>query len=145
MHIEVIRATETWQQAGAYYVRIQGMAKQHNIPLRREFDEYDTPDTQYIVMTDDDFPIATCRFYRLDGYSAMLGRVVVLPDYREKGLGRQVVTEAEEWLRELGYTRVVIESRDITIAFYQKLGYVVTDSTIIHGNTFDCVRMEKTL
>ena len=25
MNIEVIRATETWQQAGAYYVRIQGM------------------------------------------------------------------------------------------------------------------------
>ena len=44
MYIEVIRATETWQQAGAYYVRIQGMAKQHGITLRREFDEHDTPD-----------------------------------------------------------------------------------------------------
>ena len=56
MNIEVVRATETWQQAGAYYVRIQGMAKQHNITLREEFDEYDTPDTKYIVLTDDDFP-----------------------------------------------------------------------------------------
>lgn len=95
MHIEVIRATETWQQAGAYYVRIQGMAKQHGITLRREFDEHDTPETQYIVLTDDSFPVATCRFYRLDKNSAMLGRVVVLPDYRGMGLGRRVVTEAE--------------------------------------------------
>ena len=45
MNIKVIRAIETWQQAGAYYVRIQGMARQHNITLRREFDEHDTPDT----------------------------------------------------------------------------------------------------
>ena len=85
MNIQVIRATETWQQAGAYYVRIQGMAKQHGITLRREFDEHDVPDTRYIVLTDDDFPIATCRFYDLDEGAAMLGRVVVLPEYRGKG------------------------------------------------------------
>ena len=154
MHIDVIRATETWQQAGAYYVRIQGMAKQHGITLRREqhgitlrreFDEHDTPETQYIVLTDDSFPVATCRFYRLDKNSAMLGRVVVLPDYRGTGLGRRVVTEAEDWLRELGYEKVVIESRDVAVEFYEKLGYGVTDSNIIHGNTFDCIRMEKML
>lgn len=145
MNIKVIRATETWQQAGAYYVRIQGMARQHGITLRREFDGYDTPDTRYIVLTDDDFPIATSRFYRLDDNSAMLGRVVVLPDYRGKGLGRQAVTEAENWLRDLGYTKVLIESRDVAVAFYEKLGYVVTDPDIIHGNTFDCIKMEKPL
>jgi GNAT superfamily N-acetyltransferase len=75
----------------------------------------------------------------------MLGRVVVLPDYRGTGLGRRVVTEAEVWLRELGYEKVVIESRDIAVEFYEKLGYNVTDSNIIHGNTFDCIRMEKIL
>ena len=46
MNIQVIRATETWQQAGAYYVRIQGMARQHGITLRREFDDKDTPETK---------------------------------------------------------------------------------------------------
>lgn len=145
MDIKVIRAMETWQQAGAYYVRIQGMAKQHGITLRREFDEHDTPDAKYIVLTDDDFPVATCRFYRIDHASAMIGRVVVLPEYRGKGLGRRVVMEAETWLRELGYAKAVIESRDVAIAFYEKLGYAVTDRNIIHGVTFDCIRMEKPL
>ncbi|MBQ9898753.1 MAG: GNAT family N-acetyltransferase [Ruminococcus sp.] len=145
MNITVMRATETWQQAGAYYVRIQGMAKQHNITLRREFDEHDTPDTKYIVLLDDDFPIATARFYPIDAASAMIGRVVVLPEYRGKGLGEKVVTEAEDWLRELGYTTAVVESRDTATGFYGKLGYTVTDSSIIHGDTFDCIRMEKQL
>ena len=145
MNIQVIRASKTWQQAGAYYVRIQGMAKQHGITLRREFDEHDTPDTKYIVLTEDDFPIATCRFYPLDDDSAMIGRVVVLPEYRGKGLGVKGLEEMETWLFELGYKKAVIESRDVAVEFYKKLEYVITDSKIIRGDTFDCVRMEKSL
>ena len=145
MDIEVIRATETWQQAGAYYVRIQGMARQHSITLRREFDEHDAPDTKYIVLTDSDFPVATCRFYPLDADSAMIGRVVVLPEYRGKELGRRVVEEAESWLRDLGFSQAVVESRDVAVEFYRKLGYTVTDGSVIHGDTFDCIRMEKSL
>ena len=145
MNIEVIRATETWQQAGAYYVRIQGMSKQHGITLRREFDEHDTPDTKYIVLTDDGFPVGTCRLYQLDEDSAMIGRVVVLPEYRGQGLGKRLMSEAEKWLAELGYTTAVEESRDVATGFYEGLGYAVTDTAIIHGDTFDCVRMEKTL
>lgn len=106
MDFQVMRATETWQQAGAYYVRIQAMARQHHITLREEFDEHDTPDTKYIVVLDDDFPVATCRLYELpeetEGEGApvrpmMFGRIVVLPEYRKQGLGRLVVTEAEKW------------------------------------------------
>ena len=41
--MEIIRATETWQQAGAYYVRIQAMARKHHITLRQEFDGHDAP------------------------------------------------------------------------------------------------------
>lgn len=145
MNIKVIRATETWQRAGAYYVRIQGMAKQHGITLRREFDGHDSPDTNYIVLTDDEFPVATCRFYALDGDSVMAGRVVVLPEYRGKGLGRRVIEEAEAWIRELGYKKSVVESRDVAVKFYENLGYVITCPDVIHGDTFDCIRMEKSL
>ena len=145
MNLQVIRATETWQQAGAYYVRIRGMARQHNITLRQEFDDHDTPDTKYIVLTDNEFPVATCRFYQLDPTSAMIGRVVVLPEYRKKGLGKKVMIEAENWLRDLSFKTAVIESRDVAVGFYEKLGYTVTDSNIIHGDTFDCIRMEKEL
>ena len=145
MNIRVIRAVETWQQAGAYYVRIQGMAKQHGITLRREFDEHDTPKTKYIVLTDDDFPVATCRFYSLDEGVAMIGRVVVLPEYRGNGLGGRVIREAEKWLGEMGFNTAVVESRDVAMGFYEKLGYTVSDRSIIHGDTFDCIRMKKIL
>lgn len=75
--VKIIRATETYQQAGAYYVRIQAMAKKHHITLRQEFDDHDTLDTKYIVVTDDEFPVATARMYPLDGAAVMIGRAVV--------------------------------------------------------------------
>lgn len=174
MDFKVMRATETWQQAGAYYVRIQAMARQYHITLREEFDEHDTPDTKYIVILDGDFPVATCRLYELpeeasedtegkvtgeaaekdseEGAKAdgavramMLGRIVVLPEYRKKGLGRLVVTEAEKWARELGCNKAVLDSRDVAVGFYEKLGYTADHSRIVHGWTFTCVHMEKSL
>lgn len=143
--MKVIRATKTWQQAGAYYVRIQAMAKEYHITLREEFDEHDGPDTNYIVLLDEDFPVATCRLYEIDENSVMIGRVVVLPEYRNQGLGSLVIKEAESWIQEQGYRRIVLESRDVAVGFYEKLGYTVNFDKLIKGKTFTCVSMEKLL
>ena len=143
--MKIIRATETWQQAGAYYVRIQGMARQHHITLREEFDAHDGPDTKYIVLLEDDFPVATCRIYEIDAGSATIGRVVVLPEYRKQGLGSLVIREAEVWVKELGYKKIILESRDTAVKFYEKLGYTADFDKMIFGETFTCVYMEKTL
>lgn len=140
----VIRATETWQQAGAYYVRIQAMAKKHHIPLRQEFDEHDTPDTRYIVVTDHDFPIATARMYPLDAKRMMIGRVVVLPEYRRQGIGTMVVSECEVWAEELHYSKTVVESRENKVGFYEQMNYEVCGEAA-DGETFRCIRMEKDL
>lgn len=37
MDVEVLRATETWQQAGAYYVRIQATPSTASVWKRRSF------------------------------------------------------------------------------------------------------------
>lgn len=142
---QIIRATKTAQQAGAYYVRIQAMARKHQIPLDVEFDEHDTPETKYIVIVDDYLPIATCRIYAIDDTKVMLGRVVVLPEYRGKGIGTMVVKEAEKWAKELGFSISIVESRDNKIHFYETMGYVADYSQKIVGETFTCIRMEKEL
>ena len=140
----VIRATETWQMAGAYYVRIQAMAKKHHITLREEFDEHDGPDTKYIVITDNDFPIATARMYPLDDEKMMIGRVVVLPEYRHQGIGTMVVSECEAWAEELHYAKTVVWSRENKVGFYEQMLYEICGEAV-EGSTFRCIRMEKDL
>ncbi|MBR2784220.1 MAG: GNAT family N-acetyltransferase [Firmicutes bacterium] len=143
--MEIIRATEHWQQAGAHYVRIQAMARQHHITLRQEFDEHDGPDARYIVIMDDYLPVATGRIYPIDEDSMMIGRVVVLPEYRGRGLGALVMAECESWLRDLGCRRAVLESRDNKTGFYRRLGYRETGDPPVEGDTFRCIPMEKDL
>ena len=143
--MKILRATTTAHQAGAYYVRIQAMARKHQIPLDVEFDEHDTPETKYIVIVDDYLPIATCRLYAIDNTKVMMGRVVVLPECRNKGIGTFVVKEAEKWAKKLGFHTAVVESRDNKMPLYEKLGYVADYSKKIVGETFTCFRMEKKL
>ncbi len=141
--MEIIRATKTAEQAGAYYVRIQAMARKHQISLYAEFDEHDTPETKYIVVIDDYLPVATCRLYDIEEEHVMLGRIVVLPDYRHQGLGTLVVREAEKWAQKLGFKTSVLESRDNKIHFYETMGYICDYAQKIVGETFTCYRMEK--
>lgn len=141
----VLRAEETWQRAGAYSVRVQGMNRQHHISLQEEFDEHDGNESKYIVLLDDTFPVATCRFYELDKTSVLVGRVVVLPEYRGQHLGSMAVKEAEKWIEELGYNEIRIDSRVEAVGFYEKLGYKLMDNEMIKSWSFDCRRMHKVL
>lgn len=142
--IAVMRATELWQQAGAYFVRIHGMSRMHRISLRKEFDEHDGPDTKYIVLLDDSYPVGTCRLLPVNEEMAEIGRIVVLESYRGRGLGKLLVGEAEKWLRELGITRICTESRDMTVKFFEKLGYQIRRMPGT-GDNIACVHMEKIL
>ena len=141
--IVFMRASEEWQRAGAYSVRIQGMNRQHHISLREEFDEHDREGTKYIVALDDGYPVATCRFYGVSESSAVLGRVVVLPEYRGRKLGTKVVEEAEKWLGELGFKEILIDSRVSVVPFYEKLGYNQVGQEPGMNGVFECVRMRK--
>jgi len=142
---KVHRVSHHWERAGAYFVRIQAMSRKYHITLQAEFDEHDETDAHHILITENDFPIATCRFYAVDEASAMIGRVVVLPEYERKGLGRMAVLAAQQWMTELGFQKALVESRDVALTFYEKMGYKQTNGHLINHGTFDCYLMEKSL
>lgn len=145
MSFHVIRAKEEYERAGAYYVRIQAMAKQYGITLREEFDDIDGAGCHYIVILDDFFPVATCRWFEVEPGVTEIGRIVVLPDYRGKHLGELLVTEAEKWIAEAGYQKITLSSREEVVGFYEKLGYSYNENFSAHSHTFQCIYMEKIL
>lgn len=143
--LEVMRAEAEWQRAGAYSVRIQGMNREHHISLREEIDGHDGDGTRYIVLLDDGYPVATCRFYEVGPETVVLGRMVVLPEYRGKKLGFKAMEEAERWIAECGFREVVIDARVEAVAFYEKIGYERIGEGIVRSEPFDCIRMRKLL
>ena len=54
-----------------------------------------------------------------------------------------MVEEAERWIGELGFREVMIDSRTVAVPFYEKLGYVSVDGSMVKSGSFDCIRMRK--
>ena len=139
----VERAETLPQRAGAYYVRIHGMNRQHHIPLEEEFDGKDTPETKYIIMLDDGYPMATIRLNPISETELLISRLVVLPEYRKMGIARKMIREAEIWSKEMGIRTMIMDARCGLEEYYASMGYVLMPEQVIHGPTFTCVRMEK--
>lgn len=122
--MKAIRATETYQRAGVYYVRTEAMVLGFGVSMQGEFDT-DTPESDYILVTDDSgVPLSTCRLHFVpeEGY-AKIERVATVSFARGKGAGRLAIEAAEEWIREKGCKKIIITSRDEAVGFYEKLGY----------------------
>ena len=143
--MKIIRVAKKCERAGAYYVRIQAMMRKYEIPLEAEIDVHDGENCHYILALDDIYPVATCRWFGVDGETAEVGRVVVLPEYRGQHLGQAVVAEAENWMREAGFKKVCISSRVGCEGFYEKMGFRFNENGEAHHHTFQCVYMEKEL
>ena len=57
------------------------------------------------------------------GYIALLA---VVPEVEGQGVAQSLVSEAEEWARQMGYTRVALDvfaSNERGLRFYSKLGF----------------------
>jgi GNAT superfamily N-acetyltransferase len=144
--MEAMRAVEFWQRAGVCYVRTEAMVKGFEIPLSMEFDGGDTDETLYILVTEKHMPVGTCRLHFLpeEGY-AKIERVAVIEEARGKGAGRLAIEAAEEWIREMGYDRIVITSRETAVGFYEKCGYTADYSQTSGSGLFRLVVVEKQL
>ena len=106
---------------------------------------FNTDDHFIIISGDDRAPEVLAYGDRpLDEKRMMIGRVVVLPEYRRQGIGTMVVSECEVWAEELGYSKAVVESRDNKVEFYEQMLYEVCGEAM-DGDTFRCIRMEKDL
>lgn len=159
--MKTIRVTEEWQRAGVYYVRTEAMVLGFDLKLEGEFAD-DTPDGKYILVTDDEGkPLSTNRIHLLpEKQLAKIERVATVSAARGQGAGAAGIRAAEDWIRELGYSHIVITSREEAEGFYRKLGYItradMNPDTLelkkpsdpvreVRDPRFICVYMEKNI
>ncbi|MFT4163783.1 MAG: GNAT family N-acetyltransferase [Microlunatus sp.] len=65
-----------------------------------------------------------------DGWRANLYRLAVDPEWRGQGLGRRMLTLAEDRLRDLGAERfcaMVLDENELGVALWRSAGYVPQD------------------
>lgn len=89
-------------------------------------DEFDSIDDNciHLVMFDDDHPVATCRvFFDENKGSYILGRLAVLPQYRGRNLGADMVHDAQDVIESMGGSSLMLHAQCRAKSFYEKQGY----------------------
>lgn len=64
--MNVLFGNEKWHQAAALYVRMQVFVLERGIRLTEEFDLDDHDKTDYVVIYDENKPVATGRYKQMD-------------------------------------------------------------------------------
>lgn len=124
--MEIYRVNEVWQLALVYQVRIAD-AKFLKVPISGEFNEEFGKVYEYVLIADGEQGMGTLRLNCDHEDFAKIERVAVIPEKQYKGYGRLLMAEAEAWIKDKGYKKIVIHSKYSASGFYEKLGYTMDE------------------
>ena len=77
----------------------------------------------HLVAYIDGKAVGTCRTFRIEGNSFILGRMAVLMEYRNTGIGGSLIKEAEMEIARMGGEEIIIHAQLHATPFYEFNGY----------------------
>ena len=111
----------SWEEARAQAspIRFTVFCEEQGVPREIELDEHDAVSVHALVF-DEGKPVATGRLLP-DGH---IGRMAVLKDWRNRGLGGLMLQRLIEKARQRGDKRIVLSAQVHAVPFYRAHGFV---------------------
>jgi predicted GNAT family N-acyltransferase len=116
---------------------------EQGVPLDEELDGRDDEASHLVAVEPDGTVVGTCRLLR-QGATVTLGRMAVAPPARGRGLGAQLLAEAERAARDAGATRMGLAAQVDAIGLYDRAGYEPVGERFLDAG-LEHQRMEKAL
>ena len=132
IHIKQVQTDREWH--GAVAVRFAVFVDEQHVPADAELDHLDAGAVHAVALADDEGQmhiVGTGRLVSETPERARIGRVAVLPAYRGRGVGSQLLHFLEELARQCGCTETVLHAQTHAIGFYERHGYVAGDPSHI--------------
>jgi N-acetylglutamate synthase-like GNAT family acetyltransferase len=116
-------------------------------PLGLHFDKKELEEEKKDVLIgafDDDRILGCCLLSPVSDRQVRLRQMAVRNNLQGKGIGRALMSFAENVARDQGYKTLIMHARKTAVGFYEKLGYQQVGKEFIEV-TIPHVVMEKTL
>ena len=116
---------QPWQEAStdAYLIRQKVFIQEQGVPEDMELDERD-PTSKHALAYEGSLCVGTGRLVTLDSHHAQIGRMAVLSAYRNRGVGKAILSHLIALAREDGVLTLTLHSQVSAISFYVKLGFI---------------------
>jgi GNAT superfamily N-acetyltransferase len=106
-------------------LRIRALLEPIGIPASYIIPEKEKHDL-FIGAWNDDELIGCCVLTHRDDDTVQLRQMAVTPGLQGKGVGRAIISFAEQVARERGYQTLMLHARDPVIGFYRQCGYTIS-------------------
>ncbi|CAG8584636.1 8411_t:CDS:2 [Paraglomus occultum] len=131
-------------------IRTEIFVKEQGCSAEGEIDDYDPlPTTHHFLALLSTASIGTVRLHPYPSShstTCKLGRLAVLPQWRNSGYGRQLLSTAELYAKNvLGMERILLHAQIHKRNWYEKAGYIVVSEEVILEEGIEHVKMEKAL
>lgn len=104
---------------------------EQHVPAAEEFDHYDLTATHVVALLDGN-AVGCLRILFLDEH-VKIGRVVVAPAARGKGIASKMMRFAMDLARSRGETRFYLTAQSDKLSLYEKLGFVAFGEEFVDG------------
>ena len=103
--------------------------EEQGVPESLEWDEHDNFASHFLVLYKNKV-IASARL-KPDG---QLGRMAVLPDYRNQGIGSALLRFILKNINTENYSQIYLHAQNTAISFYEKQGFICRGELFYEAN-----------
>ena len=111
----------------AFQSEVKLFKNKKDLPLKQTLEELNEELNNGVILkmvSDDDRIIGSVRAHEKDG-TAHIGKLMVHPDYRRRGLGTRLMTEIENCFPNTRYELFTASKSMNNIQLYQNMGYEI--------------------
>ncbi len=103
-------------------IRTRVFSEEQGVPKELDWDGLDDTADHFIALNEMGVPLGTARLVE----TGQIGRMAVLPEHRNAGIGRQLLDAAVAHAAEKGAARVFLHAQQHAEGFYRKAGFLPT-------------------
>ncbi|MBD3275303.1 MAG: GNAT family N-acetyltransferase [Candidatus Marinimicrobia bacterium] len=103
-------------------IRFRVFVDEQNVPKDLEQDGLDRECLHFLAFADN-VPVGTGRLREIDAGTVKIERMAVLQNYRNMGIGRQLLDRMLQHIRSAGYENIVLHAQAPAAEFYQRAGF----------------------
>lgn len=107
----------------AIELRYEVFVFEQKVPEEMEIDAYDAAAHHLLVRDGKENSVGVMRIV-IRGKAGKIGRVAVAREYRNRGVGSEMMVKALAYCRSLKLESVALDSQSYITAFYERLGFV---------------------